>query len=140
MYIPDASKWLQFYKDKTNKLVATNTKKRGQRGGSLVNMVKTSILPVGYKRKTDLQMGVNDIPVKIVSPSQAIVDQAKTEINRKAHVKKGTKRKRSRNSSSRGGKRQRSKSSKLVNKKIKVKSVKIVKKRKSKKIGRDIFD
>ncbi|CAC5398040.1 unnamed protein product [Mytilus coruscus] len=39
-------------------------------------------------------MEVSDVPVKIISPAQAVVEQASTEIDHKTYAKKGIKRKR----------------------------------------------
>jgi len=47
MYVPNASKWIQYYKDSL-KRHTLNGKNRNQRGGSLVSGAKTVISPIEY--------------------------------------------------------------------------------------------
>ena len=98
MYVPNASKWIQYYKDSL-KRHTFNGKNRNQRGGSLVSGAKTAISPIEYgKPEVPPKMQVDEVPVKIISPAQAAVEQASTEIERKAHVKRGVKEDARRNS------------------------------------------
>ncbi|CAC5365504.1 unnamed protein product [Mytilus coruscus] len=93
LYVPNVTKWIKYYQDTINKHTL-NGKHRNQRGGSLVSGAKTFITPIEYNKKnTPSQMEVSDVPVKIISPAQAVVEQASTEIDHKTHVKKGIKRK-----------------------------------------------
>ena len=83
-------------------------KKRNQKGGSLVSGAKTVITPIEYgKTHTPSQIEISDVPVKIISPAQAAVDQAKTEMDHKAHVKRCIKRKLNSKSTRRRSKRRR---------------------------------
>lgn len=74
MYIPDAVKWLQFYKDN---LQNHKHKRKNQKGGSLVNGGQSEIAPIEFKGNPGTQMEISKVPVKIVSPSQAVVDSSK---------------------------------------------------------------
>jgi hypothetical protein len=52
-------------------------KKRGtQFGGSIVGGARTNIIPIEEKKKKKepRRMEINDVPVKIISPSQAVVE------------------------------------------------------------------
>ena len=107
LYIPNVTTWIKYYQDSINKHTF-NGKKRNQRGGSLVSGAKTIITPIENKKKNESsQMDVNDVPVKIISPAQAVVEQASTEIEHLAHVKNGIKRKHKSKTVRRGNKRQR---------------------------------
>lgn len=133
MYVPDPEKWLKFYKDNTHH---QNIRNRHQKGGSLVIGGQTEITPIEIKKNPTAKTEISNVPVKIVSPSQAVVDQAKTEINRKTKSKRLLKGKRKHKSRSRTGKRQRKKRTKLV----KSKSLKAYKRKSKKKKHTDIFD
>lgn len=92
MYVPNASKWIQYYKDSL-KRHTFNGKNRNQRGGSLVSGAKTVISPIEYgKSEVSPKIEVDEVPVKIISPAQAAVEQASTEIKHRAHVKRRVKR------------------------------------------------
>ncbi|CAC5365518.1 unnamed protein product [Mytilus coruscus] len=89
LYVPNVTKWIKYYQDTINKHTL-NGKHRNQ----LVSGAKTFIVPIEYKKKnTHSQMEVSDVPVKIISPVQAVAEQASTNIDHKTHVKKGIKRK-----------------------------------------------
>ncbi|CAC5412703.1 unnamed protein product [Mytilus coruscus] len=66
MYIPDAVKWLRFYKDNVHN---RQHKRKNQKGGSLVNGRQSEIAPIEVKRNSGIQMDMSKMPVKIVSPS-----------------------------------------------------------------------
>ena len=52
--------------------------------------VKTSIIPIEDKKKIrePEKKEINDVPIKIISPSQAVVEQAETEIERRCLKRK----------------------------------------------------
>lgn len=81
LYVPEASKWIEFYKNS----YLHNKKNGTQFGGSIVGGVKTRIIPIEDKKKFgELERKeINDVPINIISPSQAVVEQAETEIERK---------------------------------------------------------
>jgi len=135
LYVPNAAKWIQYYKDNIN-LHTLNGMKRNQRGGSFVGGAKTVISPIEYKKHAPSQMEITEVPVKIVSPAQAAVDQAKTEIDSKAHVKRGLKRKRKAKSPRKGGKRRHIKTNKS---KVR-RTHKRLNKKKNRKVSSDIFN
>ena len=81
LYVPDTSKWIEFYKNSI-----LHEKKRGtQFGWSKVGGAKTNIIPIEEKKKTKepQRIEINDVPVKIISPSLAVVEQAKLRSNDK---------------------------------------------------------
>ncbi|VDI45061.1 Hypothetical predicted protein [Mytilus galloprovincialis] len=81
LYIPNVTTWIKYYQDSINKHTF-NGEKRNQRGGSLVSGAKTIITPIENNKKNESsQMDVNDVPVKIISPAQAVVEQASTKSN-----------------------------------------------------------
>lgn len=72
LYVPDTSKWIEFYKNSN-----LHDKMRGtQFGGSIVGGARTNIIPIEQKKKTKepQRMEINDVPVKIISPSQTVVE------------------------------------------------------------------
>lgn len=111
-------------------------KNRNPRGGSLVSGAKTIISWIEYaKSEVSPNMQGDDVPVKIISPAQAAVEQASTEIERKAHAKRGVKRRRKAKQSRSGSKRRRlktktpkKKGNRKIQKKKKSKSIKKKKK------------
>ena len=143
MYVPNVTNWIKYYKDSLNRHTF-NGKNRNQRGGSLVSGAKTIISPIEYvKAEVPSKMDVDEVPVKIISPAQAAVEQASTEIERKAHVKKGVKRRPKTKQSRSVNKRRRLKAKtpkKKGNRKLqKKKKSRSIKKKKSKPT-RDIFN
>ena len=78
LYIPDASKCVEFYKNRH----LQNKTRRTQFGGSILGGVKANIIPIEEvkKIKEPQRTEINDVQVKIISPSQAVVEQAETEI------------------------------------------------------------
>lgn len=146
MYVPNASKWMQYYKDGIQRYTLSG-KKRNQRGGSIVGSAKTVISPIEYvKQHTQSKMEIDDIPVKIISPAQATVEQASTEIEHKTHVNKGIKRQRKTRSFRSNSKRRRLKTKKTNrkkgNKKLRTKKKKKISKsnkRKPRSNSSDIF-
>ena len=98
LYVPDTSKWIEFYKNSN-----LHDKKRGTPfGGSIVGGARTNIIPIEQKKKTKepQRMEINDLPVKIISPSLAVVEQAETEIKRQ-DLKRKTEPRKSHNSAKR---------------------------------------
>lgn len=59
-----------------------NKKNGTQFVGSIVGGVKTRIIPIEDKKNIgELERKeINDVPIKIISPSQAVVEQVETEI------------------------------------------------------------
>jgi len=143
MYVPNASNWIRYYKD-TLKMHTFNGKNRNQRGGSLVSGAKTVISPIDYgKSDVTPKTEIGEVPVKIISPSQAAVEQASTELQHKAHVKRGIKRRRKTKPPRSGSKRRRLKvkipKGKANRKLQKRKKSKSIKKKKSRPTS-DIFN
>lgn len=88
MYIPNSSKWIEFYRNSL-KGHLFNGRNRNQKGGSLVSGAKTIISPIEYGKSTPTsKMEIDEVPVKIISPAQAAVELASTEIDRMTHVKR----------------------------------------------------
>lgn len=136
LYVPDVTKWIKYYQDTINKHTL-NRKHRKQIGGSLVSRAKTFITPIEYKKKnTPSQMEVSDVPVKIISPAQAAVEQASTEIAHKTHVKKGLKRNRKSKLIRKGNKHRRLR---IKNSNKKKSRKRLLKKKKSRKHNSDTF-
>lgn len=79
LYIPNASKWIEFYKSGGQLKI----RRKNQTGGSFISPGKTDIIPIESIKTPNTQTQITDVPVKIISPAQATVDQAKTEIDRK---------------------------------------------------------
>ena len=107
LYVPDTSKWIEFYRNSN-----LHEKKRGtQFGGSKVGGAKTNIIPIEEKKKTKepQRMEINDVPVKIISPSLAVVEQAETEIKRQDLKRKTEPRKSHNSAKCRKGKTKREK-------------------------------
>ena len=86
LYVPDVSMWIDFYKN----CYLQNKKRNNQFGGSIVGGVKMSIIPIENKKKIrePERKEINDVPIKIISPSQAVVEQAETEIERQGLKRK----------------------------------------------------
>ena len=72
--------WIEFYKNS----YLQNKRRNNQFGRSIVAGVKTSIIPIEDKKKIrePERKEINDVPIKIISPSQALVEQAETKIER----------------------------------------------------------
>ena len=86
LYVPDVSMWIDFYKN----CYLQNKKRNNQFGGSIVGGVKASIIPIEDKKKIrePERKEINDVPIEIISPSQAVVEQAETEIERQGLKRK----------------------------------------------------
>jgi len=80
LYVPVASKWIAFYRNS----YIRNKKRSTQFGGSIVGTTKTYIIPIEEKKKIGEpeRKEINNVPINIISPSQAVVEQAETEIER----------------------------------------------------------
>jgi len=93
MFIPNTQKWIQYYqnlgKDGHNPYI-NNTHRGGKQigGGSLSGSPRQFITPIGQPNKSDHE---EKVTVKLVSPVQQTIDQAKDEVERN---KEGIKRKR----------------------------------------------
>jgi len=96
LYIPNAQKWVQYYGNmaKGNRNLYVNQNgfgKRKQIGGSLVGSQGTYMIPVEDTASINGHDSKNPMTIKLVSPAQQIVEQAKSEIA--DTPKKGIKRK-----------------------------------------------
>ena len=96
LYVPDSKKWVDFYWDS----YVNRNKTGSQIGGA--NSKKSSIHPI--ERPPENNESQTEGPVKIISPAQAVVEQAETEIKRK-----GLKRKQKCKTTGQSGKRGRGK-------------------------------
>lgn len=76
LFVAHASKWTGRY--------TINKKKRTQLDGSIVGTTKTYIIHIEEKKTIDesQRLESNDVPVTIISPSQAVFEQAETKIER----------------------------------------------------------
>jgi hypothetical protein len=114
LYIPNVDKWLQYYKNRGPGRISEH-----QKGGSFVRGGgKETVVPIEKTTKVKQHnQEINEIPVKIVSPAQATVDQAKSEIARAQSTKSSLKRNRQGRKSSRHYKRRRANKKKSTGKK-----------------------
>lgn len=137
LYVPDTSKWLQFYKD-TSKQFMRNIKK-GQFGGSIAKGKQSNITPIEWKKNPKSKMEISDVPVNIISPSKAVVLQAQSEVKRKINMNRGLKRKRRSDKTKQKGKRRKIvvKKRRVGNKNSKTKHNRV--KKQKKKTSSDIF-
>ena len=88
LYVPDVTKWIDFCKNSC----LQNKKRNNQFGGSIVGGIKTSIISIENKEKIKEpeRKKISDVPIKIILPSQAVVEQAETEIKRQGLKKNRT--------------------------------------------------
>lgn len=121
MYIPNTEKWIHYYENlgKNGRNPYIDYAHRGGKqigGGSLSGTSPQFITPIGPLHKGEHNKKVT---VKLVSPVQQTIDQAKDEVERN-QLQQGIKRKRSNKSVSSTRKRSRKQTSKV--KKAKKKS------------------
>lgn len=102
LYIPNVENWMNYYKDVAMGKSNLYNTSRGlkQRGGNITGSSSEFMIPI--PRSTQ-KPSTSDIDLKLVSPVQQIVEQAKSEINRS----KASKRKHYQNESHFQSKRQR---------------------------------
>ena len=122
MYIPNTEKWIHYYGNlgKNGHNPYIDYARRGGKqigGGSLSGSPRQFITPIGPRHKSEHN---EKVTVKLVSPVQQTIDQAKDEVERNK-LQQGIKRKRSDKSLSPTRKRSRKQSQKV--KKAKKKSV-----------------
>ena len=80
MYIPNPEKWVQYYQSVANGNVNPYTDrmlKKTQTGGSLNR--DDFMIPIGNQKNGSSQSR-SDVQLKLVSPAQQVVDQAKEEM------------------------------------------------------------
>ncbi|CAC5368823.1 unnamed protein product [Mytilus coruscus] len=92
MYVPDIQKWINFYQNSTKEIHNSYPEHKGgqtrQIGGSLTGGERSVVVPIEKRSNTTNEQG--PVTLKLVSPSQQVVEQAKSEL---ATVRKGIKRK-----------------------------------------------
>lgn len=92
MYVPDIQKWINYKKKTTNEIHNSYPDRRGgqtrQIGGSLTGGGRSVVVPIEKKSNATKEPG--PVTFQLVSPSQQVVEQAKSEL---ATVRKGIKRK-----------------------------------------------
>lgn len=108
MYIPNTQKWIHYYENlgKNGRNPYINYARRGGKqtgGGSLSGSPRQFITPIGPRQKSEHD---EKVTVKLVSPVQQTIDQAKDEVERN-QLQQGIKRKRSNKSVSSTRKRSR---------------------------------
>ena len=132
MFIPNTQKWIQYYqnlgKDGHNPYI-NNTHRGGKQigGGSLSGSPRQFITPIGQPNKGDHE---EKVTVKLVSPVQQTIDQAKDEVERN---RQSIKRKRPNASASLDRKRRRKQIKIVKTSSKKTSAVKRLKKKVSKK-------
>ena len=84
MYIPNADKWIKYYKDvvdgKTDNFNTSRNIK--QRGGSISGNSNEFMIPIDNSMKNN-ENNTKRFDVNLVSPVQQTIEQAKSEIKRK---------------------------------------------------------
>ena len=94
MYIPSVNKWVQYYEDMAKGYQNPFTHQKGgqvkQIGGSLSGSQGPYIIPIEETSKTTDSKQSNPIKVDLISPSQQIVEQAKSELQNKSLKRKNT--------------------------------------------------
>lgn len=124
-YVPNVHKWIKYYQERRNDPYIQSGYQRKQVGGSLSGAEGSFMVPIDDRSPAINQS--NPVELKLVSPSQQVVEQAKAELEM---VRKGTKRKTSNKSVSRQKKRRTVKTTKKkVVKRLK-KNIKSFRKRK----------
>jgi len=92
-YIPDPQKWVRYYeqltKEEYNPHMNNSNRKNIQKGGSLNNSTVGFMDPIDHK-----PIQQTSSKIKVVSPAQQIVEQAKSEIDRSSSTSTRTKRRR----------------------------------------------
>ena len=136
MYIPNTQKWIHYYENlgKNGRNPYIDYARRGGKqigGGSLSGSSPQFITPIGPRQKGEQN---EKVTVKLVSPVQQTIDQAKDEVETK-QLQRGIKRKRSNKSVSSTRKRSRKQTQKVKKaknkstvKRLKKSSKKVVKK------------
>lgn len=128
LYLPDHQKWLKYYQArgvKTSEVAGNNKRKRHQIGGSIGKSYTPRVIPIESKTEKLITKSDDPIQINLVSPAEATVQQAESELSREAEELKHIKRK-----SSGGG---------SASKRNKQKKRKEKKKRKTSKTSTDIF-
>ena len=120
MYVPNSQKWMKYYENTAKGYHNPYVDQKGERGkqigGSLTGSQGTFMVPIEDASHSINARPSNPVTVKLVSPSQQVVEQAKSEpqaerktIKRKASSKSvsSPKRRRTVNTSKKGKKKLR---------------------------------
>jgi len=95
MYVPNPQKWMKYYESMAkgyhNPYVDQKGGQRKQIGGSLSGNRGTFMVPIEEIPHSTNSLSSNPVKVNLVSPSQQVVEQAKSELQ---IARKGIKRKR----------------------------------------------
>lgn len=134
MYIPDAQKWTRFYHNIINneQIPIVHRSFQNQRGGSISSTPSGYIQPIEQTKDiTNIKTDTNqNLDIKLVSPSQQTLDQARSEVKRIKRPLKGKKKKKT-----------TSKSKKTLNVTHRTSNLKTrIRKKKQKKRINDIFN
>lgn len=98
-YVPDHQKWLKYY-ERLGQAKKTDVKiKKNQTGGSIAKMAAKLVTPIESiaKPRDDKDKEKEPVIVNLISPSEATVQQAESELARETEHIKGAKRKASSN-------------------------------------------
>jgi len=140
-YIPEAEKFVAFYKKQAETSKESHSYKNKQRGGGLGNMLSSlHSASIPLERTSNINKFSKGITPNIVSPSEAAVDQARESIS--TAKKKGIKRKTNRKATTKSKKLSKSTSKSSAKQKKKLKKTKVKNSRKNTKkliAIRDIF-
>ncbi|CAC5415705.1 unnamed protein product [Mytilus coruscus] len=84
MYVPDPQKWVKYYesmaKGNHNPYIDRKGRNVKQIGGSLTGSHGTFMVPIDETSNPSNKQPTNSLAVQLVSPSQQVVDQAKSEL------------------------------------------------------------
>jgi hypothetical protein len=128
-YIPDAEKFVSFYKNQAETSKESHSYKNKQRGGGLGNMLSSlHSTSIPLEKKSNISMFSKGITPNIVSPSEAAVDQARERVS--TVKKKGIKRQTKRKSTTKSKKLSKSTTKSTAKKKRNLKKNKVKKTRK----------
>lgn len=114
LYVPDHRKWLKYY-DKFARSQKTDAKiKKNQTGGSIGKMGEKRLTPIESRAlpRDDKHKEKDPLVVNLISPAEATVQQAESELSRDTERKKGVKRKDSSNQKQKKKRRKNAKRSK----------------------------
>jgi hypothetical protein len=129
-YIPEAEKFVAFYKKQAETSKESHSYKNKQRGGGLGNMLSSlHSTSIPLERRNNINNFSKGITANIVSPAEASVDQATESV--KASKKKSIKRQTKRKTNTKSKKLPKSTSKSSAKKKRNLKKNKVKKSRKA---------
>lgn len=114
LYVPDHQKWLKYY-EKLGQARKTDAKiKKNQTGGSIAKMAAKHMSPIESRAvpRDDKDKEKESLIVNLISPAEATVQQAESELTRETEHKKGIKRKSSSNQNKNKKKKKKPKNAK----------------------------